>query len=353
MNNKKWTLACLFLTLFLLVLGALPTVIADPYIHYHKPLAQMTLILNNQRYQNDGILKNFDYEAIVTGTSMTENFKTSEVDSLFDVDSIKVSYSGASFKEIADSMNNAFRANPNIHYVIRAIDCNRIIEHKDAMNYDVDMYPTYLYDWNPFNDVSYVFNKQILFEDTMRVWAYSRAGIPSTTFDEYSYWADDYEYGAEAVLKDYARPEKLETVWTVQPEEIFRLQESMIQNFISHAEKHPDTQFYYFFAPYSIYWWDSIHQVGETERYIQLMEVASRMMVEYDNIHLFSFFDVENLICEPDHYKDTLHYSGEINSQILQWMKNGEHRLTRDNYKAHWDAMREFYENYDYDALFE
>lgn len=352
MNNKKWTIACLLFTLFLFVAGALPTIIVDPYFHYHKPLDGLTVILDNQRYQNDGILKNFSYDAVITGTSMTENFKTSEMDALFGTNAVKTSYSGASYKEIADSLNNAFLANPNIRYVVRGIDCNRLIEHKDAMNYDTSMYPQYLYDRNPFNDVSYIFNKQVLFGDVTRVLAYSRAGIPDTTFDEYGYWADDFTYGADAVLQGYEHKEDREDVWEVRAEEIQTLQESVLQNFIAQAEANPDTQFYYFFAPYSIYWWDSIYHLGQTQRYVRLMEEASRMMVEYDNIHLFSFFDLEELICDPNNYKDTAHYSGEINSRMLHWMKSEEHRLTKENYASHWNAVLDFYSNYDYEALF-
>ena len=352
MNNKKWTIACLLFTLFLLVVGALPTIVVDPYFHYHKPLDGLTVILDNQRYQNDGILKNFDYDAVITGTSMTENFKSSEFDAIFNVNSVKTPLFGASFKEITDSLNNAFQANSNIRYVVRGIDCNRIIEHKDAMNYDDSMYPKYLYDWNPFNDVSYIFNKQILFNDVSRVLAYGRAGIPGTTFDEYGYWADDFAYGAEAILQDHVHKEAQATVWEVSEEEIQILQESVHQNFIAQAEANPNTQFYYFFAPYSVYWWDSIHQTGETQRYVQLMEEASRLMVEYDNIHLFSFFELEELICDPNNYKDTLHYSGEINSQMLRWMKAEEYRLTKENYASHWKSVLDFYSNYDYEALF-
>ena len=44
--------------------------------------------------------KHFDYDAIITGTSMTENFLSSEFDSLFGVNSVKTTFSGASYKEI-------------------------------------------------------------------------------------------------------------------------------------------------------------------------------------------------------------------------------------------------------------
>lgn len=353
MNNKKWTIGCLLLTVFLLMVGALPTVIIDPFFHYHAPLEALEYELDDQRHQNDGILKNFPYDAVITGTSMTDNFLTSEFDALFGVSSVKVAFPGGSYKEIADRLNSAFRANPDIRLVIRGIDCNRIPEHKDAMNYDDTLYPEYLYDWKLYNDVSYVFNKQVLFGETVPTLAYTRAGLPGTTFDEYNYWSEDYPYGAEAIKSQYVRPEKQTDIRSVDAQDLERLQDSIAQNYLALARANPDTEFYLFFTPYSIFWWDSVHRTGEVEFYIRLMQEASRMLVEQENIHLFSFFGVQELICDPDLYKDMLHYSGQINSQILQWMHSGEHRLTKDNFEAHWENALDFYSSYDYDALFE
>lgn len=353
MSNKKWTICCLIFTLLLLIVGALPTVIIDPFFHYHAPLEALEYEMDDQRHQNDGILRNFTYDAIITGTSMTDNFKATEFDALFGVSSVKTAFPGGSYKEIADRLTSAFRANPGIRCVIRGIDCNRIPEHKDAMNYDDALYPDYLYDWKLYNDVSYVFNKQVLFDETVPTLAYTRAGFSGTTFDEYNYWSEDYPYGAQAILAQYTRPEKLPDTRPLHPEDLQRLKDSITQNFITLARDNPDTDFYLFFTPYSIYWWDSIHRTGEVEFHIRLMQEASRMLVEQENIHLFSFFDVRELICNPDLYKDMLHYSGDINSQILHWMKNDEHRLTKDNYAAHWEEAMEFYGSFDYDALFE
>lgn len=352
MNSKRWVIACFFLTVFLLVLGALPTVIIDPYFHFHAPLASMSYAMDNPRYQNDGILKHFSYDAIITGTSMTERFKASEFDQIFNVESIKVPFPGGSYKEISDRLNAAFQANPEIQYVVRGIDCNRIIEHKDALNYDADMYPWYLYDRKLYNDVSYVLNKHILLNDTKRVLGHTNAGIKGTTFDEYS---NDYEgtiHSKAEVLGKYNRPEKKNTKWETTEDQMEMLRASILQNFVAVAKDNPDTEFYYFFTPYSIVWWDSIHQTGETERYIDLMKEASRLMVEYDNIHLFSFFDAEEVICNLDLYRDILHYSDDVNTQMLYWMKSDEYRLTNENYVQHWEEMRTFFNTYNYESLF-
>ena len=45
-----------------------------------------------ERYLNDGIIKTYDYDAAIVGTSMMQNFKASQFDRLFGTKSIKVTY---------------------------------------------------------------------------------------------------------------------------------------------------------------------------------------------------------------------------------------------------------------------
>ena len=70
-NNKKWLVG--FLVAFVAVMSLLGGVVAfiDPYFHYHAPLPFVRYELNNDRYQNNGIVKHFEYDAIITGSSMT------------------------------------------------------------------------------------------------------------------------------------------------------------------------------------------------------------------------------------------------------------------------------------------
>ena len=353
MNSKRWVIGLLVLTAVLLILGAAPTVLVDPYFHFHKPLPQLNYPMDNQRYQNDGILKNFSYDAVITGSSMTENFKTSELDALFGTKSVKTSYSGGSLKEIRDALENAFKANPDIRYVIRGIDCNQIAAHKDSFRYDDGIFPTYLYDWNPLNDVFYVFNAHVLFSDTSRVLAHTLAGIEGTTFDEYSNWQHKFEFGAEAIKKDHNRPEKTDSVRSVLDSEYEVMRGNMEQNLIRQAIDHPDTQFYYFITPYSIMWWDEVNQSGNLEWYISMMREASRLMTAHDNIHLFSFFDVPEVVCDLNNYHDIAHYGESVNSMILQWMRNEEHRLTAQENDTYWDSILAFYSSYPYDTLYQ
>ena len=77
-----WIISFSVLVTAILVCVAVLTVYVDPFFHYHSPRTdEFYYTLDNQRSQNDGIVKHFDYQGIITGTSMVENFRTSEADS--------------------------------------------------------------------------------------------------------------------------------------------------------------------------------------------------------------------------------------------------------------------------------
>ena len=105
MKNKTWLLIFAAVAVVTGIAICSLTAYVDPYMHFHKPLTDRFFYsVNNQRSQNDGIIKNFDYDTIITGSSMTENFRTSEADRFFECNSIKVPFAGATFKELNDNL---------------------------------------------------------------------------------------------------------------------------------------------------------------------------------------------------------------------------------------------------------
>lgn len=354
MASRKWCIGFVSALCFCLGVIAAVTIVIDPYIHYHKPMNQLQypLYKSKQRYQNDGIERFFDYNAIITGTSMTENFKSSEVDKLFGVHSIKVPFSGGTYKEINENLSRAVSYNSHIKIVIRGLDYRMLLDDKDVMRYDENMYPVYLYDDKLYNDVKYWFNKDILIDGTWEVIQFNLEGGKTPTFDEYSTWADEFVYGEDAVLAEYERMRECQVSIPITKEDYTCVWENFNQNVLKLAEDNPSIEFYFFFTPYSIYWWDNIKQEGLLERQLEAEKYAIQLMLKYENIHLFSFFTNYDMICNPNNYKDIMHYNADINSQILQWMKKGKYELTEENYEAYCDAVYEFYMSYDYESLF-
>lgn len=351
-ENKKWGVTLLALVGICLAVVAATIGVIDPFFHYHKPLGFLSYPLNNERYQNDGIVKHFDYDAVITGTSMTLNFKTSELNELFGVHSIKVSFPGAMYKEINDNLEKAVEANPDIRLIVRGLDKNWMLEDADETGYDRDSYPTYLYDDLLYNDVYYVLNKDVLFNNTREVLGYTRSGQKTTDFDAYGNWTHAFSFGKDAVDAVYHRVDKADEEQEVTDGDLEMLRENLTQNVTDLAGAHPEIDFYLFFTPYSIYYWDNLNQTGTLRKQLAIEEEAIRILLEYDNIYLFAFSDLYEMTCDLDNYKDEIHYSEEINSQILKWMSRKEHLLTRENYQGYCDRIREFYTTFDYEALF-
>lgn len=349
MNVKKWLLTTGIVLLCLLLLVGGLTVWVDPLFHYHGPMDGWAYALRDQRYVTDGILRHFDYNAIIIGSSMAEQFKASQADELFGVNTVKVPLSGTSYKEVNERLERAFRSNQDIQMVIRCLYFGKIASPKDEMGYSD--YPDYLYDDNPFNDVYYVLNKDILANYTLLDMEMTSKGYKTVDFDAYSMWIA-YEYGKDAVLSHYERKTQKDAV-PFSEEDEKRVAENLYQNVISSAEAHPETDFYLFFSPYSIVRLDGYARDGKLQYQFDAEKYAASLLLPYENVHLFSFWDAYDVICNLDNYKDTLHYGSWINDWILDCMATGEHELTIENFEDYYREIGAFYSEYDYDKIFE
>ena len=169
MNSNKFVKTVLVGTGTLLILAGGMTAVIDPFFHYHKPLKQLEYPLERgkERYLNNGIIQNFDYDAAITGTSMMQNFKTSQFDDLFGTHSVKVTLTGDTYWAIDEEIRTIFDNKSDIKYIFRCLDYNKIFDDKSDYNYD--NVPTYLYDNNIWNDVQYLFNKDIFIDNTLGV----------------------------------------------------------------------------------------------------------------------------------------------------------------------------------------
>jgi len=355
MKAKIWLAGWLTMTAAALCAIGMWVYKVDPFMHYHKPAAEeYYYTLDNQRSQNDGIIKHFDYDALITGTSMTENFKTSEMDEIFGTNAIKVAYSGGSYKEINDNIEVAIRYNPDLKIVVRALDMGYFFDRKDQMRTELGEYPAYLYDSNPFNDVQYLFNRDIIWDrvykmETDKDMENFKPGILS--FDEYSNWQNEYTFGIHTVC-----PEGVEKVTKGEPvhltdEEREFIRENIEQNVTALAEENPEVTFYYFFPPYSVIWWKNLVSTGEIYRQVEAEQFIIELILECSNIKLYSFNNQLDITADLNNYKDDIHYGEWINSLILCWMHDEKCRLTKENYEDYLHEELSNYTDFDYESL--
>lgn len=353
MRGKKFFKKYIILLFFLLFVAATITVYIDPFFHYHKPNENFNYSLTMQRYINNGIVKHFDYNALITGTSMTENFKNSEYETVFDVQSIKVPLSGARFKELSLLIQQALRYNAELKHVIMSTDTWNFTRDKDEERFDNN--PTYLYNESYIDDVYYLFNKEVLLNNVVPILktrgkASAKSGID---FDTYSNWQKASTFSKETVLSQYQRTNKVDEVIVLTSESKKTVVDSINQNLLSLVKENPEVDFYFFIPPYSILYWDGLSRSGLIDYTIEVEKTVYEMLLPYDNVHYYSFYNCYDIVTNLDNYKDTTHYSEDINSFMMKEFASEKYRITLDNYEDYLNEIKEFYLNYDYDSIFE
>lgn len=111
-------------------------------------------------------------------------------------------------------------------------------------DYNYEGVPIYLYDDNLFNDVQYIFNKDIFLYDTLGVIKYNLEGKKTTDMDTYSEWSSVYPSGREYVLRDYRMPEEKTAVqkeFSERDAQIVR--KNVEENVLDMVRAHPETTF--------------------------------------------------------------------------------------------------------------
>lgn len=340
MKEKKWNIFVLGSTFGILLLVALVTLVIDPYLHYHKPLEVLEYPLKDERYINDGIARNYEYEAMITGTSMAQNFKASQMEEFWQVPTIKTAYSGATFHELNESIGRAISYNPKLRYVLCSLDGSRI--NHDAYSDSYEGYPEYLYDKNPLNDVNYLLNKEVI-PKTIAVVNYTRAGNQTTTMDAYGSWSQYKVFGKDAVEATVVPKQAAAEVVSFTAEDEARVRENVTENYLETGLENPGVTFYFYLPPYSVYYWEDLVKTGQLEAQLRAEELAVELLTEAPNIHVYGFADRTEITGNLDNYMDILHYGDWINEEIMDMIYRGEGELTKDNYKEYFQKVRELY----------
>lgn len=336
-----------------LLAGGAFVVYVDPFFHYHAPLKnfQYPLMRENERYQTDGILRNWDYDAIIIGTSMTECFNTSDLNYLFGVNSVKTPLAGGLFKEMNDNLERAFTSENDIKMVVRSFEYQCIAEDKDATK-DIYDYAEYMTNDNPFDDAPYLFNKEVLGR-AGQVLVHTARGLETTSFNEYANWMDRNYFGAAYVYLSYDHTDIASEPRMMTEEERIMIKENLQQNVVALAKQHPDTTFYVYFPPYSIGYWDQVCNKKELDWHLEMEKIAMEEVLKCPNIKLYSYSMREDWILNLDNYCDLEHHAEWINYGILVSMAADEGLLTQDNYMEYLERERDFFGNFDYEAFWE
>ena len=354
-EEKQNKFRSLFNALLIMVVAALVMVAAlvvyvDPFFHYHTPLKGFPYLVDNQLSQNPGMAQNMDYNGCIIGSSMTVNFDTDDFKELLGYDTAKLSYSGAYPRDdynilsiVFDGKTHARQTQP-MGAVFFAMDIPTMTADTEETKYPL---PEYLYDNNLFNDVKYVLNKDVLFQYILRPLIQGKGSDLSEIYA--SWWTPEF-YNIQYVMHTYEEPPKSDQIITAE-DVIPTTKANLDENILPFVKEHPETQFYFFFPPYSILYWHNLQQENFYEAAFAQYQFVADELLKYDNVHLFYFQNMEE-VTDLNNYADYSHYKPEINRYMVECFADGMHQVTSSEQMAdELSKMREIVENFDFEDL--
>ena len=348
-TDKKQLYILLATAAAVLIAVAGSVIVVDPFFHYHKPLQGFPYVVDNQLSQNPGMAEHFDYDSVIIGSSMTVNFDTDDFAEHMGLNTIKLCYSGAYPKDDANIMEVVLEVQSNrtkdatesspghganaLKAVFLPMDLPVMTGDVDEVKYPR---PEYLYDDNLLNDVQYILNKDVFLQYVVRPVLNPNPTDLSMVYA--SWWTDEY-YNEEYVRAGHVLPE-------IAKEEVSRdalierTEANLRENIIPFLEAAPDTTFYFFYPPYSILYWENVVREKRLEAVLYQTEYVTEQLLQYENVRVFFFQDMEEVVCDLNNYADYTHYHPEVNRYMTQSFATGAHEVKSGEIGGHIDAVR-------------
>lgn len=338
--KKAVAVIAVSLSILLLCTAGL-VILVDPFFQYHKPISSFHYVIDNQLSQNAGMIKHFDYDSVILGSSMTLNFDTDLFAETLNLNTLKLSVNAAYPKDIHTMLSLVHKRHENLHTVFLCIDPSTYHAEPEITAYP---YPEYLYDENLFNDVYYLFNKDVLLDYILKPQILKQ----DTRLNEV-YWSWPYmTYGKEAIAKTYTAPDITDSLLA---EDAYL--ENTIYNMdtyiLPYIEQMEETQFVVFFPPYSILYWYNRMAEGSIDAYMAEIEQITEMLLAYPNVKVYYFQNNYDYITNFDNYCDYTHYNHDMNDYMMECFADDRHQLTKDNYQEILQDMREWLHSFDYE----
>lgn len=324
------------------LLAAILVIAADPFFQYHKPLNGLYYLIDNKLSQNPGLARHFEYDSIITGSSMTVNFDTELFAEKLGLHTIKLSYDGAYPKDIDNILSLAQKSPNEIRAVFLSID---ILNYRAEPGITAYELPAYLYSDTVLDDIPYLLNKEVILDYIVRP-QIEREGTPLNE----AYWSWIYMwYGKDIVFQTYEAPSALQPAL---PKDAFadRVAANLETCILPHIESMPDTEFTFFFPPYSVLYWYNRYADGSLEAELAAEKQVIETLLAYPNVKIYYFQDAFDYITDFNNYCDYTHYRHEMNDYMTECFAGDTCRLSLENYNAIIDNMLSWAQSCDYQS---
>jgi hypothetical protein len=299
----------------------------DPFQHYRKAERFAPRFYNAwQRYENPGIAKHYDYDRIVTGSSLMECVVPADVDRIMGGKTINLSVSAQTAYDAGQLLAAALRTGKPKH-VIMNLDYNAFSGPPDRSGFS-EPFPRYMYDDVAWTDLPY-----LLGVGTLRKSLETVLGLRWSRFNSDPqrmwYWMDGHQFFAAKAVQGLD-PDNLNARFRQPQRTLEGMKASFEANLAPLLEAYPQTRFTFVYAPYAILVWMDFEQRGQLEVTLAFREWLFERVQRHPNVEIFDFHAEPGIVLDLDHFTDIYHYSPRLSQAIIQAIHEGRYKLTRE-----------------------
>lgn len=330
-HSSKWIALFIALSLILAsVFGAI-TYIVDPYFQYR--VKDNSYMLNGW-YVGPGLIKNYDYDTLIVGSSMTKNFDMDVFRETVGGSPLHIALGGMNRTEMKELLRLAESVGKASNYYV-CVDLSlfqsdgesRIASYLLNDSFLAKLQYSLSYEsWFRFMPVDTVFSalKAIGYNFPQKyVYQMSIDRLEDNRLDGYS-------YSEEVVLDNYRSG-----AYSVSEVDTEGLLDRMTLN-IDVFLKDLDTEgaaYHFFFPPYSALFWCNAQEKKYYDVYIEAKKFFIKRAAElgcevYD-------FQSEDITLDLNNYTDTTHYSPDINDWMAHCFASGNCLTTPENIESY------------------
>ena len=308
-----------------------------PAKFYYSTKVEGLTLRPNMRFEAINIIRNCHFDSIILGTSMLENTSAKEASTLIGGIFVNISLSGSDFFERAIILKRALQL--PLKRVIYSLDSVYIT----CSNGEGD--PT-LPEWRKLYEqvidirsLFTIFNpKNYMRYDTDRPTAWLNESYHTCRFGGLDKWVKNIEkqgikpFLTEELPKQAFMAKNNDGQIQTDPNNEAIMLHYLEDNLLTFIRNNPSTEFHLIFPPYYKYVYAVMRQNDSKKFYLhqQAIRYLANCAETLPNLFVYGF-ENQQFTDDIANYKDTTHYSPEINTLFLQSIAKKQHLLTKNN----------------------
>jgi len=305
----------------------------------------MPRFYGEERFQNPALARTAKYDTVVVGTSMSENISMDELKSQYGISAIRQTFAGSSVYEQREGLDVAIRTG-QVKSVIWELNFTSFGGYVDKPKDSKAIFPTYLYDTNPFNNIEYLLDPV----EMGRAWGIVTNPLPYNgsvvdyEHEKLNQWATWFSYGEDVVMADFEQQEAkgaFDATSSVANTYAWdKIYNNLKVNVFDVVEANPDIEFTFYLAPFSYLEHVSYDMMGIFQNELKFRGTLQYQLSKYNNVKLFDFQADGDIINNLDYYKDKMHYNTTITDRVVNTLLTGQ-ATTRGEFEANQEYLRQ------------